>query len=195
MSRIAELGIAKRLGIMVLCGAVALAVLTVIGVAGQRRLNAESQQLRRYLAGSAALNHLDTRQSELKVDAYRAALGQDVTGDVVDDVASAQDAVRAVQAEGLTGEVGAGFAAALTDIDAFGTFISDYVRRAGADRAGALANLDEIADRNNVVDDQLDALHESLDKAVTVERAGMDSTARRTELLSWVVVSIGLVLL
>jgi methyl-accepting chemotaxis protein len=89
MSRLAELGVAKRLSLIVLAGVVALIAVGVISMVGQRHLNDEAEHSRSLAAGLAALNHLDTRQSELKVDAYRAALGQDVSSDVADDVVSA----------------------------------------------------------------------------------------------------------
>ena len=70
----------------------ALAALTALGLWGHHALGANSEQLQRLLTGKATLNHLDTRESELKVDGYRAALGQDVSGDVADDVTSASEA-------------------------------------------------------------------------------------------------------
>src|SRR5689334_25353256 len=92
MSRLAELGIAKRLSLIVLSGVIALAALAAITFLGQRELVDQADNVQRLESGMAALNHLDTRQSELKVDAYRSALGQDVSGDVTDDVASATEA-------------------------------------------------------------------------------------------------------
>src|SRR3954470_24470096 len=88
VARLAELGIAKRLTLMVATGAVALAAVMTISLVGQHRLNSQAETVRGLEAGLAALNHLDTRQSELKVDAYRAALGQDTTSDAADDVQS-----------------------------------------------------------------------------------------------------------
>ena len=165
MSRIAELGVAKRLAMIVVIGAVGFVALTVIGTVGQRGLAETAEQVRRLTAGQAALNHLDTRQSELKVDAYRSALGQDVSGDVVDDVASAEEAVDAVRAANLPADLAADFDAVRPDVAQFGTFISDFVRAAGGDRNAVVSRLPEIAERNNAVDDQLGALNERVGAA------------------------------
>ncbi len=92
MSRLAELGVARRLSLIVLAGVVALIAVGLISMVGQRHLADQAETTRSLEAGLGALNHLDTRQSELKVDAYRAALGQDVSADVADDVVSATEA-------------------------------------------------------------------------------------------------------
>ena len=165
MSGIAELGVAKRLAMIVVIGAVGFVALTVIGTVGQRGLAETAEQVRRLTAGQAALNHLDTRQSELKVDAYRSALGQDVSCDVVDDVASAEEAVDAVRAANLPADLAADFDAIRPDVAQSGTFISDFVRAAGGDRNAVVSRLPEIAERNNAVDDQLGALNERVGAA------------------------------
>src|SRR3954451_19985590 len=92
MSRMAEMGIARRLGLMVTAAVVALAGLAAISLWGQHALQAQAATVRRLEVGLAGLNHLDTRQSELKGDAYRSALGLDVSQDVSDDVQSSTEA-------------------------------------------------------------------------------------------------------
>jgi len=195
MSRLAEIGIAKRLGLIVLTGVVALAGLAVITLLGQQQLTRQSAELQRLEAGMAALNHLDTRQSELKVDAYRAALGQDVSGDVADDVVSATEAADAVEAVGMPKDLADTFAGIRPSVNDFGTFIAGFVREAVADPASVRADLGQIAERNSAVDDQLGGLNERVTAAVERERADMADTASRTRLLALLVVGLGLVLL
>ncbi len=195
MSRLAELGIAKRLGVIVLTGVLGLATLAVITLFGQYQLAQQAETMRTLESGMAALNHLDTRQSELKVDAYRSALGQDVTGDVVDDVASATEAADAVEAVGLPQELADTFAGIRPSVNDFGAFIAGFVQRAVADPAAVRGDLGEIAERNSAVDDQLGALNERVRAAVTRERADMADTVTRSRWLAWIVVGIGLLLL
>ena len=76
MHALRNIGIAKRLVLIVITGALALAALALIAGISQDRLMTKAYEVARLQAGLAALNHLDTRQSELKVDAYRAALGR-----------------------------------------------------------------------------------------------------------------------
>src|SRR4051794_24054479 len=104
-----NIGVAKRLALIVTIGALLLAALASITLIGQNKMDAQSRTITSLQAGLAALNHLDTRQSELKVDAYRSALGHDVTQDVADDVQSSTEAADAVVAAGLPADLLAKF--------------------------------------------------------------------------------------
>nr|WP_221378488.1 methyl-accepting chemotaxis protein [Actinoplanes polyasparticus] len=195
MSRLAQLGIAKRLGLIVLVGALMLGALAAVTLVGQRQLSEQADRVSRLQAGQAALNHLDTRQSELKVDAYRAALGMDVSQDVIDDVQSATEAADAVVGAGLPDDMNATFLEDRSDFVAFGAFISDFVAAAGRNPASVRGRLDEIAERNNVTDDKLGALVDRVGAAVDIEHGDMAGTVSRTRTLSIVIALAGLVLL
>ena len=195
MSRLADLGIAKRLALIVLTGAAILAAMATIALIGQSRLNRQGGTVSGLQAGLAALNHLDTRQSELKVDAYRSALGQDVTQDVVDDVQSSTEAADAVLASGLPGDLRTTFERDRPDFVAFSAFITDFTDRAKADVDSVAGRLDEISERNHATDEKLGALTDRVTEAVSAEQAGMDRTVRSTRLLAVVVALLGLALL
>jgi methyl-accepting chemotaxis protein len=195
MSRLAEMGVAKRLALIVLTAALAIGGVLIVGVLGQNDLTNRADTLRRLESGVAALNHLDTRESELKSDAYRAALGDDTAADVLEDVSSANDAVDAVESAGLPPGLAADFEAVKADVATFSTFISDFVRSVFGDRAEAASRMDEIAERNNVVDDKLDALHVKFEEAVVAERAAMESTRTRAWMTEVAVAVVGLALL
>jgi methyl-accepting chemotaxis protein len=195
MSRLAELGIAKRLTAIVVAAVIALAALAVISVLGQRDLAREAESTRSLGAGLAALNHLDTRQSELKVDAYRAALGQDVAGDVAEDVQSSTEAADAVMAAGLPAEMTATFVTHRPDFVSFSQFITDFAAAAATGSGSVRPRLGEIADRNHVTDDELGALTDRAVAAVEAERANMRATVSRTRLLALGVAAAGLLLI
>jgi methyl-accepting chemotaxis protein len=192
---LAELGVAKRLGLIVLSGMVALTVLSIVTWLGQRETVTQAETVRRLEAGLAALNHLDTRQSELKEDMNRSLLGQDMSGDVADDVVSATEAADAVTAAGLPSDLAAGLADLRPDVDSFGTFAAVFVKTAMTDRNAALANIDEIPERNNVSDDKIDALKEQLEEDITTERSDMAGTVSRTTWLSQGIGILGALLL
>ena len=189
MSRLMEMGIAKRLVLIVTAGVLGIAGLWTIAVVGEAKVVTQADVVRELEAGLGALNHLDTRQSELKVDAYRAALGQDVTQDVVDDVASATEAADAVEATGMPADLAQEFAGIRPDVNDFGTFITDFTKQAGAGGAEAQKNIDQIAERNHAVDDQLGALNEKVVAAVDKQRAEMDNTVSAT---NWAARIVGL---
>jgi methyl-accepting chemotaxis protein len=195
MSRLMEMGIAKRLTLIVLVGVLALVAQAVITVQGQNRVVAQADKVRALEVCLAALNHLDTRQSELKVDAYRSGLKHDVTDDVVDDVASATEAADAVESCGLTGALAAEFSTIRPNVNSFGTFISGFITAALAPGATAVPDTDQIAERNNEVDDQLGALNEKVVAAAGQEREAMTDAVGDTQLAAWLAAAIGLLLL
>jgi len=193
MSRLMEMGIAKRLTLIVIAGVLALGALATITVRGQHQLVSQADKVRALEACLGALNHLDTRQSELKVDAYRSGLKHDVTQDVVDDVASATEAADAVESCGLTGALATEFGTIRPDVNSFGVFITDFVKQALA--STAVPDTDQIAERNHAVDDQLGALNEKVTAAAGQERVAMADAADDTERAVWIVGLVGLVLL
>ncbi|SNY05203.1 methyl-accepting chemotaxis protein [Paractinoplanes atraurantiacus] len=195
MSRLAHLGIAKRLTLIVVVGAVMLAVLAAISLFGQDKLADQADLVSRLQQGQAALNHLDTRQSELKVDAYRSALGQDVTQDVLDDVQSSTEAADAVVAANLPSDMAATFADDRPDFVDFSAFITEFTTAAKADAGSVTSRLGEISERNNKTDDELGALVDRVTAAVDSEQADMTKTVNRVRTLSIIVALVGLVLL
>jgi methyl-accepting chemotaxis protein len=195
VARLAELGIAKRLMLVVLTGAAALVAVTIIALFGQRDLARQGEEVRGLEAGLAALNHLDTRQSELKVDAYRAALGQDVTKDVADDIQSATEAGDAVVAAGLPTDLANTFAAKRADFTSFNAFINDFVKAATADKNSVTGRLDEIATRNHTTDDEISGLGDQITAQITQERTDTAATVSTTRWLAVVAALVGLVVL
>ena len=195
MSRLAGLGIAKRLGFIVVTGAILLAVSATITLIGQNSLAREGRTMAGLQACLATLNHLDTRQSELKVDAYRAALGDDVSGDVSDDAQSSTDAADAVMASCVPAGVKATFAGNRADFVAFSTFVAEFVNAAKADPASVRGRRGEIAERNNTTDDELGALTDQVTAMIVVEQKSMDRTVGSTRLLSLLVSAIGIAVL
>jgi methyl-accepting chemotaxis protein len=195
MSRLTEMGIAKRLTLIVLVGVVALLAQGLIAVQGQNRVVGQADQLRALEGCLAALNHLDTRQSELKVDAYRSALKQDVTQDVADDVVSATEAADAVESCGLTGAQAAEFDTIRPNVNSFGTFISGFVTQSLAAGTGTPPDTAQIAERNSAVDDQLGALNEKVTAEAAQERADMADAVSDTKWATGIVSLVGLLLL
>ncbi|WP_307798595.1 methyl-accepting chemotaxis protein [Actinoplanes flavus] len=190
-----DIGIAKRLGLIVGTGAVALGVMATITLAGQSSLATQAEETRRLEACLAAINHLNNRQSELKVDAYRAALGHDVSGDAVDDVESSTSAADQVEACGLPTAVLQQFQGYRPDFADFNTFITDFVTAGAADPASVVDRTGEIAERNNKTDDDLDALTETVEAEIAVQKAEMADTVGSTRTVTMVVAGIGLALL
>ncbi|MFF5081485.1 methyl-accepting chemotaxis protein [Actinoplanes sp. NPDC000266] len=195
MRKLQDIGIAKRLGLIVGTGAVLMSALAGLTLAGEDSLADQSDRITGLEAGLAALNHLDTRQSELKADAYRAALGIDTTTDTADDVKASEEAQAAVLTAGLPADLLATFRKSQSDFSSFNDYIESFVKAAVADPASVSARIGEIADRNGTTDDALGALVDQVTAAVAQERADMTRTEESTQLLAILVAAGGLALL
>ncbi|GAA4958768.1 methyl-accepting chemotaxis protein [Actinoplanes utahensis] len=198
MPRLADLSVGRRLSSIVVIGLAVAGAVTTMGVRSQTDLTTQAETLRAYTATKAALNHLDTRESELKVDAYRAANGDDTTGDAADDVASAAEALAAAGQYDLPGGVDAQIDDVASSVEAFSDFVTDFVAGAKRNPAGVAARYADIATQNSIVDDKLEAIHEQLDAEIVVQQAAMADTrdsARFWMLLTCVLGMICLVLL
>ncbi|GIE76910.1 hypothetical protein Aph02nite_28600 [Actinoplanes philippinensis] len=195
MSRLADLGVAQRLSSIVVTGVLVAGALTGIGLWSQDQLSDKQESLNDCTLTKAALNHLDTREAELKVDAYRSTHGDDVTGDVADDVVSANEALEAASAREI-GAVSEAIDALGSKVEAFNVFVTDFVAAAVKDpRSVSAEEYESIAEQNGVVDDAIGAIHETLDAQIAEREKEM--TATKSAALWWMlaVAGIGLVLL
>jgi methyl-accepting chemotaxis protein len=195
MRRLQDIGVAKRLGLIVATGAVLLAGMACINLYSQNALAEQSRTITGLQQGRAALHHLDTRQSELKVDAYRSLLGQDVAQDVADDVQSATEAADAVAVSGLTPDLLTAFAASQPDFVDFGDFVTAFAKDAKTDPAAAMKRVGEIADRNHKTDEALSAITDQANAAAEREQKNVDDTIAFYRLLALVLAAAGLLIM
>jgi methyl-accepting chemotaxis protein len=195
MPRLSNVSVSKRLSIIIATGVVAIAVVTGIGMWSQEQLTSHADTLRSFTATKAALNHLDTRESELKVDAYRAAHGDDSTGDAADDVTSATEALNAASAFDLPGDIDTQIDDLAQSVTAFSTFVSAFVTDAKADPAAVNGRYGQIAEQNSAVDDKLDAVHEQLDAQITAQQTAMASAKSGARWWMLLVAGLGLLAL
>ena len=195
MARLADLGVAKRLSLIVVAGAVTLGGVAGVGMYTQNTLADQATLVESLVRGKAALNHLDTRESELKVDAHRAAAGDDVTQDTADDIVSVEEAFTALDNAGLPADLDEAVGQVRDEVQAFSAFISEFTKTAATNPKAAAKQTEQIGEKNSVVDDQLEALHERIDAAVTAEQADMQSTVNHGRTMSIIVAALGLALL
>jgi methyl-accepting chemotaxis protein len=193
--RFADISVAKRLSAIVVTGVLVAGAVTGIGAWSQSQLSSHAETLRAYTATKSALNHLDTRESELKVDAYRAANGEDTTGDAADDVTSAKEALDAASEYVLPGTIDTQIDALATDVQAFSAFITLFVADAKADPASIKGRYDSVQEKNHAVDDKISAVHEELDAAIADQQKVMADVTGSARLWMVLVSGIGLLLL
>ncbi|SDT42720.1 methyl-accepting chemotaxis protein [Actinoplanes derwentensis] len=195
MGALQNIGIAKRLAAIVVGGAVALGALAAIALTSQATLSTQAEDVRKLEACLAALNHLNNRQSELKVDAYRSALGQDVSQDVVDDVQSAVEAGDAVESCGMPSALITEFQGYRADFNSFNAFITTFVTNGVANPKSVLDDIDQIPEQNDKTDGELDVLTEKVQAGIDQQKAEMDTAISSTRMWALIVAGLGLALL
>jgi methyl-accepting chemotaxis protein len=198
LARLRSVRVTLRLWMIFAAAAVTVASVVGMGVYTQAALVEQAERLRTLEQAKAFLNHLDTREAELKVNAYRAAVETDladINADMPDDLASVSQAVAAFDALDLPAGIRTRFDDVRPDIEQFSVFITAFVADAGRDRASVGAREPEIAERNSTVDDKLEAVHETVDAAIVAARTGMAATITRSRVVSLGVGVAGLILL
>jgi methyl-accepting chemotaxis protein len=202
MRLIANLTIGRKLALLI---ATAIAVSIVVAVAGERALetNRTAADLSDSIHdGMLALRELDTRNSELKVDAYRSLLvnGEEqasaqLLDDIADDRATVEEISGRLAEAGLEpalAQEGAAVAGASAE---FGAFVDQYARLAIRDEDGAKARIGELQERNSVADDQVGASLERFQKSSDTAIAAADRAAAQSRALVILMLVLGIAVL
>jgi methyl-accepting chemotaxis protein len=195
--RIADLGVAKRLTAIVLAGAFAAGAAVAAGLSAQRTLTDGTDRLAGLERAKAALNRLDTREAELKVDAYRSVIEADpadVVADLPGDLTSVTETVAELDAMDLPADVRTAFDRVKPDLLAFNDFVDAFVAEAQRNQAAARLREPELAGRHSAVDDRLDGVHELLDDAIAQAGNDLAATTARGR-LSMAVAGVGVLVL
>ncbi|MBG0816470.1 methyl-accepting chemotaxis protein [Planomonospora sp. ID82291] len=166
MVRLSDLGVAKRLGLIVAVGMLSLGTVAGIGAVSQDKLSHQSELVSTLEAATAALNHLDTRAVELKVGGYLALGGSDI-GQLVDeevpgDIDSLNKAVAAFEELELPADLEAKFEEVRRNVEPMNRFMTAFVAAAQRDPASMQGRMDDIHAQNDLIDTPLDALKEEL---------------------------------
>ena len=184
MGVFANIGIVQKIGVLCAAGVVVSAVTGTTGILAQMKLTDQARIVRDLQDASGLMHHLDTREAELKVDAYRALAEDDIAAiiaDLPDDLASVTDTIAELDKITLPDKIRQAVDDIKADALAFNTFIDTFVRDAEKDQASVREREPEVAERNHAVDDKLGALQDAIDEQVAQERdtmASAQSTAR-----------------
>ncbi|WP_433049902.1 methyl-accepting chemotaxis protein [Dactylosporangium sp. CS-033363] len=196
MAVFANVGIASKIGILCAAGILVSAATGTAGLIAQHRLSDQAEAVHVLDVASSRLHHLDTRESELKVDAYRALAEQDIAAildDLPGDLASVTDTIDELDALELPADVRSDLDGIKTDALAFNDFISTFIKDAQADQASVRQREGDIATRNHAVDDKVGALEDKLDARIAQERGNMASTQRQARWTTSIALLAGLV--
>ena len=176
-----SLSVGRKIALLSALALLVAAVLGAVALNGLGRVTDADAARARLLSAEAALNHLDTRESELKVSAYRSLVESDVAAiatELEEDAVTVDEAYAAVLEPGLPGQVREQVEAVGPSVEDFTAFVRSFVADAATDQASVLPREPEVAERNHAVDDQLEAVHETVaaELASAQQRAEAAST-------------------
>ncbi|MGY2079015.1 methyl-accepting chemotaxis protein [Modestobacter sp. SYSU DS0657] len=189
----ADLRLAVRFGVLLGVVAVAFAALLTTTLIAHGVVREESQAEVALSDARALVLQLDTRASELKVDALKALVSADPRvqlADLADDTARTEELLAQLAAVPLGGPIAADVAALENTVTGYTGAIDAFIQGAVADQAGMRLRHEEIQQANDVSDAAVSALKDDLAARSTAAEAHLRSaisTADRIAVLTAVV--------
>ena len=168
--------VGRRLAVLAALGAASTLVVGGVTLVGVAQVEKDTQRVQSLTDARKLLLRLDTRSSELKVDAYKAAVRPDPAeqhSEVTEDTATAQGFLDELTALPLDGELATQVKALPQTYAGYVAGISAYVDLAVQDQVKARETYEDIAKANSALDDVLGA---------AIDTATADSTTRAEQL-------------
>jgi methyl-accepting chemotaxis protein len=181
MPSFANLSIGRKLGTLTVAGVLSAVAIGGIGLWSQDRLTDQAERVRVLEAAGAAVHHLDTRESELKVSAHRAIVETDIGGvpdELKEDRATIDGIVADIDGMALPADVRDAFNRIRGDVGDFSTFIAQFVDDAQTSQHAVLAREGQIDERNHAIDDKVGSLEDLIDKDIEAGRVDVRHTVR-----------------
>ncbi|RLV49396.1 methyl-accepting chemotaxis protein, partial [Nocardioides mangrovicus] len=188
----------RRIAVIVTIAAVITLAVGVVALSAQASQAAKSDRVRKHLAAVSIAHELDTRSSELKVDALKAAAGDNPAqykNDVADDTATATALLSKLRATVPDATDKADVTKLKGVFATYETTINGYIDTAVADPTSARSNVAAVQKANDAVDEALDrefaSLQADADRA-SKQLDALQSSSRTTVVLA---ILVGLALL
>jgi methyl-accepting chemotaxis protein len=158
------------------------AVVAVVGVQQVRALSAAQHVDGQMWQASAALHHLDARNSELKSDAYRALLEEDLdtlADETAQDAQKVGDVLREIEALDLTPALEEQLPRLKTALEANARFVTQFIGVVGEDRNSGLRMESQVADQNNRLDASLAEFRSAVEDALATSQSHVAGLEQR----------------
>ncbi|NHC12311.1 HAMP domain-containing protein, partial [Motilibacter deserti] len=191
--------ISAKLGAIAGVGVLSTLTVGAVAVLGAERIDDEQALLGKIRDARANVLRLDTRASELKVDAYKAMVRKDPEAqkaELADDVATAEELLAKLPP---AAQLPAGTAKPVTELqqafdDYFGQ-IEEVIDGAVADQAQARAAYDDVQQANDATDAAVSSTLDAMDGDVARAEAAVDSAVSAVRRTTVVSILVALVLL
>ncbi|NLT56165.1 MAG: methyl-accepting chemotaxis protein [Actinomycetales bacterium] len=187
--------ITRKLAVIGGTGLLAAAAVGGSSLLGLHQLNEVDDRIETHEQQRVLLRELDTRASELKVDAYKAMLmdtPKDELAELEDDSGKVAQKFGALSDLALDAED----REAVEELEkTFGTYtaaIGDLIDLAVKDQAAARARYEDVQTANDVTDDALDAINEAVDTEIARLQKQRDDSSGRVRGMLLLVLLLGL---
>ena len=182
--------VGRRITAIACLGALTTLLVAVVSVAATRSSRDETARVDAIQNALVTLRALDTRASELKVDAFKSLTYADQSGsqaDVKDDTQQVGELIATLRGYDLDEHNSSQVEKLSGLFDTYTSTISAFIDSAVEDRADAIERVEEIQTANDVTDDALGATIDDLTQdAATADQALADAVAgsQRTVVLA-----------
>jgi methyl-accepting chemotaxis protein len=169
-------------------------VVAVVGVQQMRALSAAQDVDGQMWQASAALHHLEMRDSELKSDAYRALVEQDLDALAAEAALNTQkvrDIVRELEALTLTPTLDEQLPRLKTALEANLHFIQQYIAVVVEDRASGLRLESQVAEQNHRLDASLAEFRTAVEQSLAQSHSNVDALKERLPVVVGATLGVG----
>ncbi|WP_243056786.1 methyl-accepting chemotaxis protein [Nocardioides sp. SR21] len=186
--------VGRRLAAIAAIGGATAVIVGGVAYSGLNSVESKNAELADLQEARALMHALDTRSSELKVDALKSLSyvdNSEIPADVIDDNGKVQALVD--QIKGLELDVEAD---EMTQFEgawvSYGQAIADFVDGAVANQNGMRTRADEIQTANDQMDEMLSATFDKIEKAADAKTAEVKDAQNQAELFVLVTIVVGL---
>ena len=183
-----------------LVGVTVLAFGGLVGsvLAGNGTVREADEEMTGLAHAEALVLQLDTRASELKVDAFRALVREvpaEALAEVAEDAATADELLTELSGIALTGESAAAVGELQASFDDYTATIGAFIDSAVADQATARVGYAQIQVANDLTDEAVGAAKEALRAATEDAEGSLVDSIDRTGTITLLVAGIGVALI
>ena len=189
--------VSKRIAVIAVLGLLTTLVVGLVGIVEATAVDREATQETTIDEALLTLRTLDTRASELKVDAYKSVSGDptQAQADVADDTAQVEALVAELKTYDLDAHNADQVDVVAGKFEDYAVSIGAFVDAAVADQPGMQARTDEIQVANDITDEALAGTIEDFEKDAKAAGDEMDASVSKLITIILVVGLLGMLLL
>ncbi len=197
LALLTSLSVTAKVAALGAAGLLATSLVGGLALVEMHNVRQDSERLSEVQAASALVLRLDTRASELKVDAYKSILRKDPAGQIEElqeDIAKPKELLAELEGIDLHGDAAAAVKVVADEYDSYMAAVEAFVDGAVKDQRSARARWEEIQQANDKTDDAIDSAKDVFTAQIEAQHVELVSSSGRTAQLVVLVLLAGLIL-